>query len=151
MSAQFQQVDTLCKEVQTKYARLLGALQGTLGLQVVATGGSVDQTDEGKGSDITKVIQSAPPVDKESGVGTSLTSEMSSLMLSSPVRPIQPPMSSPSKLAVMQLDASSIKEAILTIQKCLLAAEQAKEEAQFNGANMERKIQFLEVEKQQLN
>ena len=150
LSAQFQQVDTLCKEVQTKYARLLGALQGTLGLQVVTTGGNVDQTDEGKVSDITKVIQSAPPVDKESGVGTSLTSEMSSLMSSSPVRPIQPPMSSPSKLAVMQLDASSIKEAILTIQKCLLAAEQAKEEAQFNGANMERKIQFLEVEKQQL-
>ena len=150
LSAQFQQVDTLCKEVQTKYARLLGALQGTLGLQVVATVGSVYQTDEGKGSDITKVIQSAPPVDKESGVGTSLTSEMSSFVSSSPVRPIQPPMSSPSKLAVMQLDASSIKEAILTIQKRLLAAEQAKEEAQFNGANMERKIQFLEVEKQQL-
>ena len=150
LSAQFQQVDALCKEVQTKYARLLGALQGTLGLQVVATEGSVDQTDEGKGSDITKVIQSAPPIDKESGVGTSITSEISSFVSSSPIRPVQPPMSSPSKLAIMQLDASSIKEAILTIQKRLLAAEQAKEEALFNGTNMERKIQFLEVEKQQL-
>ena len=151
LSVQFQQVDALCKEVQTKYARLLGALQGTLGLQVVATEGGVDQTDEGRGSDVTKVIQSAPPVDKESGVGTSITSEISSFASSSPGRPVQqPPMSSPSKLAVMQLDASSIKEAILVIQKRLLAAEQAKEEALFNGANMERKIQFLEVEKQQL-
>ena len=153
LSSQFQQVDVLCKEVQSKYARLLGALQGTLGLQVVATEGSVDQTDEGRGSDMTKVIQSAPLVDKESGVGTSLTSEVSSFMPSSPygsALPAQPPMSSPSKLAVMQLDASSIKEAILTIQKRLLAAEQSKEEALFNGTNMERKIQFLEVEKQQL-
>ena len=153
LSSQFQQVDALCKEVQSKYARLLGALQGTLGLQVVATEGSVDQTDEGRGSDMTKVIQSAPPVDKESGVGTSLTSEVSSFMPSSPygsALPVQPPMSSPSKLAVMQLDASSIKEAILTIQKRLLAAEQTREEALFNGTNMERKIQFLEVEKQQL-
>jgi len=153
LSVQFQQVDSLCKEVQTKYACLLGALQGTLGLQVVATEGSVDQAGEDKGSDITKVIQSAPLVDTESGVGTSLTSEVSSFVPSSPIKsalPMQPPMSSPSKLAVMQLDASSIKEAILTIQKRLLAAEQAKEEALFNGTNMERKIQFLEVEKQQL-
>lgn len=151
--AQFQQVDTLCKEVQTKYARLLGALQGTLGLQVVATEGNTDQTDEGRVSDITKVIQSAPVVDVESGVGVSLTSEGSSFVPFSPANPsvpVQPPMSSPSKLAVMQLDASSIKEAILTIQKRLLAAEQAKEEALFKGTNMERKIQFLEVEKQQL-
>jgi len=147
--AQFQQVDALCKEVQTKYARLLGALQGTLGLQVVATDGNTDQTDE---DDVTKVIQSAPPVGAESGVGTSLTSEMS-FTPSSPVRsslPVQLPMSSPNKLAVMQLDAGSIKEAILSIQKQLMAAEQAKEEAVFNGNNMERKIQFLEVEKQRL-
>jgi len=148
--AQFQQVDALCKEVQTKYARLLGALQGTLGLHVVATDGSTDQAD---GGDVTKVIQSAPPAGAESGVGASLTSEMS-FTPSSPVRSgvlVQLPITSPNKLAVMQLDAGSIKEAILSMQKQLMAAEQAKEEALFNGNNMDRKIQFLEVEKQRLD
>ena len=162
LTSQLNHTGCLHKDLQTKYVKLLGVLEVTLGLTPVE-----DSEEPVPGltfparAELTKSPSPVKVKDRsldssshfstslaESGVGTSFASpHLQSSLGGTHGFDSLCRAKSPSKLSEMKLDAESIRDAILQLQKRLIAAERSKEEALSSATTLEKKIQLMEEEK----
>lgn len=166
LSAQLSRVQAARKDVQNKYARLLGILQGTLGLEISPPTEVIPEELNGSASfevNAARVIHSTrltpqkgsrkSAISPESGLGASFFGSQTSLSAT----PQRPPtqqhswsaasLTSPTKPCAVQVDEDSVKEAILGLQRKLIAAERARDEALSQGRSLDKQVKKLEGEK----
>ena len=164
LSSQLSNSEMTKSEIQSKYAKLLGILQGTLGLEIspieeeeVDLGASFDQNTArvirsriGSWKTPSRKMADSP----ESGLGTSFFGSHASLQVTPmPASSRQNTsmsthsVTSPSKLAVMHLDIESVKDSILSLQKRLMMAERSRDETLSGLRNLKEQVQKLESEK----
>ena len=154
------------KDVQNKYSRLLGILQGSLGLEISPSVEMIPEELDGSasfGQNAARVIQSSritpqkgyrkSAISPESGLGASFFGSQTSLTTTPQCPPTQQKswsaasLSSPTKPCSVQVDEDSVKEAILGLQRKLMTAERARDEALSQGRSLDKQVKKLESEK----
>lgn len=154
------------KDVQSKYARLLGILQGTLGLEIGPPAAVIPEELDGSASfdqNAARVIHSTrftpqkasrkTAFSPESGLGASFFGSQTSLTTTPQGPPTQQnswsagSLTSPSQPRTVQLDEDLVKEAILGMQRKLIATERARDEALSHGRTLDKQVKKLESEK----
>ena len=166
LTSQLSRVDSAKKDVQSRYARLLGILQGTLGLEISPPAEAIPEEPDGSASftqNAARVIHSTrltpqlasrkTTASPESGLGASFFGSQTSFSATPNCHPTHHSSwsansaTSPSQLCAVQLDEDSVKEAILGLQSKLIAAERARDEALSQIRSLDRQVKKLESEK----
>ena len=149
VKAQLKQNTALCKDLQAKYAQLVGVLEGTLGVTPSIEDDYVFSPSVPATTFNLSLSQSRP----ESGFGGSICSPTPSIDNSFNGEFVDDctHSESPSKLSKHKLDSNAVRDAILDLQKRLMAAESSKHEAVSSAADLQKSVLQLREEKSSLD
>ena len=160
LTSRFNRTDNLCKDIQVKYTQLVSILEGTLGLTpaeeneesgisiCTPDSSSHTATNTKKKPSKDQSLDSSGHLSRslaESGVGVSLASPCTSKQSSLGGADIPGHPTSPSD--VVQINVGYVRDAILQLQKRLIAAEQSTVSS---AKTLHKKIQQTEEEKASL-
>lgn len=151
VKAQLKRNTTLCKDLQAKYAQLVGVLEGTLGVTPSIEEENTDYVFS-PSAPATSINFSLSESRPESGFGDSVGSPTPSIenSFNGEFDDDCARNESPSKLSKHKLDSNAVRDAILDLQKKLMAAETSKHEVVSNAADLQKSVLRLTEEKSSL-